>query len=1102
MRRKLPSITVCVVLVFTMLVSVDMGVEVSSRVRAAIIYVDDNGGEDFISIQDAIDAASEGDTIYIYNGTYTGAVDINKSINLIGESREGVLLNGGIDWTVKVRYAIVNISNINIEGPIGEEGEDGFDGIPHPHRGGCWGGYGGEGSEGGFGLNVMSSDLTLNRVYVLGGIGGSGGHGGNCYSGCPEWGGYGGDGGDGGAAINTQNSNITVFDSYIEGGQGGIGGIGGGAFGAPDGCWGGSGGIGGEGGYAIHSMYSKLEIVSSEMIGGRGGNGGTGGDVIYDPSVPPWIVSYPGDGGDGGIGGLSISSSNSEWEISSSGIIGGSQGLGGNGGYGPVPAGSGSNGHRGNYIFSYSSIINATNCTITVGDGPSNGLANEISIMNSQIVLLNTLLQEIDQDDIDIEGASSYLEVKWFLTVYVIDINENPVGNATVWINDTSGLNIWNLNTDSFGSLTIPVSEYKMADDSVYNYNPHFISASKNDIKGMSQIIVNYNKFLTILLDINNSFDPPVADCGSDQTVYQGELVQFFGSSSYDPNEHWIKNTVDNTDDVGNYNSITVDSQNNPHISYYHSIPPPQPPPCGDPLKYAKISGREWNIQEVDSCSEIVGLYTSIAIDSHDYPHISYFDYTNNCLKYARWNGSVWNISIVSNTEVLSSTSIFLDSNDLPHIVYSKNYGLYGQIYYSFWNQSSWEFKVVDNGSYCSLVLDSNDIPHIIYNDNYKLKYGIWNGIGWDIQIVEDQAHVTFYPSIYLDSNDKPHISYYDYLVFNRYNLKYAQWNETNWIIEIVDPNVRYGDCDIALDSNNNPHISYSDYESGYFKIKHAECIGDHWKINSIDENSGFYSRKYNSIAIDSMDSIHVSYCDTQRNDLKYSKKIGGINSYLWDFGDGTPCSTKQNPTYVYNAPGIYNVTLTVTNNAGYTDTDTCVITVVPATPVSLYQGWNIISLPTIQSDTNIKTVLQSIEGIFDAIQMYNSSDNRDPWKHYQISKPSVMNDLTDIDHTMGLLIHMTKSGGTTLFLQGDSPTTNQSINLHLGWNMVGYPSTTHRLRDDALNNLGFGSDVDVVQYYDSQSQTFRNLEENEYMEPGMGFWIHATTDSVWEVPL
>ncbi|REK35870.1 MAG: PKD domain-containing protein [Bacteroidetes bacterium] len=39
-----------------------------------------------------------------------------------------------------------------------------------------------------------------------------------------------------------------------------------------------------------------------------------------------------------------------------------------------------------------------------------------------------------------------------------------------------------------------------------------------------------------------------------------------------------------------------------------------------------------------------------------------------------------------------------------------------------------------------------------------------------------------------------------------------------------------------------------------------------------------------------------------------------GINSYLWDFGDGTGTSNLQNPAHTFSTPGVYTVTLTVSN--------------------------------------------------------------------------------------------------------------------------------------------------------------------------------------------
>ncbi|ALN63228.1 extracellular basic protease [Lysobacter antibioticus] len=54
----------------------------------------------------------------------------------------------------------------------------------------------------------------------------------------------------------------------------------------------------------------------------------------------------------------------------------------------------------------------------------------------------------------------------------------------------------------------------------------------------------------------------------------------------------------------------------------------------------------------------------------------------------------------------------------------------------------------------------------------------------------------------------------------------------------------------------------------------------------------------------------------------------GSIASRSWNFGDGTAASTATNPSHTYAAAGTYNVSLTVTDNAGGTHTKTASVTV------------------------------------------------------------------------------------------------------------------------------------------------------------------------------
>ncbi|MCJ7570852.1 MAG: PKD domain-containing protein [Candidatus Thermoplasmatota archaeon] len=60
---------------------------------------------------------------------------------------------------------------------------------------------------------------------------------------------------------------------------------------------------------------------------------------------------------------------------------------------------------------------------------------------------------------------------------------------------------------------------------------------------------------------------------------------------------------------------------------------------------------------------------------------------------------------------------------------------------------------------------------------------------------------------------------------------------------------------------------------------------------------------------------------------------FGGTSpySYSWDFDDSDGIqvdSTLQSPTFIYGIPGVYNVTLTVTDDNGKTDTDTTTATI------------------------------------------------------------------------------------------------------------------------------------------------------------------------------
>ena len=109
---------------------------------------------------------------------------------------------------------------------------------------------------------------------------------------------------------------------------------------------------------------------------------------------------------------------------------------------------------------------------------------------------------------------------------------------------------------------------------------------------------------------------------------------------------------------------------------------------------------------------------------------------------------------------------------------------------------------------------------------------------------------------------------------------------------------------------------------------------------------------------------------------------------------------------------------------------------------------------------------------------------------------------MREINNSIGFWIHITDSDWIIFYYQGTQPGINQTIQLYPGWNFVGYPSVENKLRDEALNNMQFGTDVDLVQTYYASSGVWKNLGNSDSFELGRGYWVHSKVSKTWEVPL
>ncbi len=107
-RKLAPALMLICISIFMFLI-------VNSSTSSAKTHVVDQGGDgDFLTIQEAVDAAGEGDLLYIQNGSYKGRILVNKSLEIQGESTQGVQVGSGEDYSFQLQGDDVILRNLTL----------------------------------------------------------------------------------------------------------------------------------------------------------------------------------------------------------------------------------------------------------------------------------------------------------------------------------------------------------------------------------------------------------------------------------------------------------------------------------------------------------------------------------------------------------------------------------------------------------------------------------------------------------------------------------------------------------------------------------------------------------------------------------------------------------------------------------------------------------------------------------------------------------------------------------------------------------------------------------------------------------------------------
>ena len=286
-----------------------------------------------------------------------------------------------------------------------------------------------------------------------------------------------------------------------------------------------------------------------------------------------------------------------------------------------------------------------------------------------------------------------------------------------------------------------------------------------------------------------------------------------FWLSSYDGST-WTHLKIRDCDMCSNAD-LVIDSNDNVHIAYYHSIS------GSGYLLYTMYDGTSWSNNW--STSNVENDQISITLDANDRPHISYSrdGYICNAALLSYYDGSSWTTVTLDSTStyVGCDSSITIDSNGYVHVAYRHHGNMDMKIASNI--SGSWQRYLVDSGNgvgyHSAMAVDSNDNLHIVYSTNAAGNTVYYaegaSGSAWSLSN-EGNSRNTF--SMYIDQFDIVHISEYKGGSDLGYSMTAPGGTRQSMTIDSVG-DVGYGN-DIVVDDNNMVHVAYFDSSNKLLK--------------------------------------------------------------------------------------------------------------------------------------------------------------------------------------------------------------------------------------------------------------------------------------------
>lgn len=220
--------------------------------------------------------------------------------------------------------------------------------------------------------------------------------------------------------------------------------------------------------------------------------------------------------------------------------------------------------------------------------------------------------------------------------------------------------------------------------------------------------------------------------------------------------QSWQITTLESRNASNDVTSLVYAPNGDPSISYRLTTT------RSGELKFARRTATGWTLQTVAAAG---ARYSSLAYDANGNPSIAFSDdadadNTLDTLRFARWDGSRWNIQVVETGTagfgVLASLAYGSDGN--PAVVHVSG----GVVRFVRWNGSSWSpAEVAANGTNASLIFNSTDGNfYVSYSDSNGLYLAKRDAIGWTTEPIDIGMRIRWAASLTISPCGTPSLGY------------------------------------------------------------------------------------------------------------------------------------------------------------------------------------------------------------------------------------------------------------------------------------------------------------------------------------------------------